>query len=539
MQLQSPKPPPPLSVDGRRGVWLVLWIFLVYSATITGLTSSNDGSHYALLRAIFDQQTVEISSYAEFTEDNDQSQVGSSLYTDRPPGTALMGLPFYALGRVLPRPSLPLPSRHDEENPALLLLLMAPVTFSMLTGWLFYRLLRRWELSSDAAFLSSLALAFGTIQWKYGTVFFSHAPAALLLMGALTCVQKLLREKSAASWGAMGGLGASLGMLVLVEYATLPLALAIPLWLLWQKRADFHPEAMPADSTLTEGSPQPVSVANPNRKGLLALGLGLLLPLLFLAWYNAAHFGAPWVTSYAYNVKYPWARSFWTTFDGSLVEGLEALLLFSRGKVMTTLHLGAPVWGVANQGLLLLSPVFLCAFMGTWDAWKETTSRPAIRREVVLVMTIALAYLLLFATHHTAHGGMRDGRYLAPFLPLLMAPLGFFVQKRVLARQPDATGLAYTLLFFGLMFLSIRGQALHIAFSYNYEYDLNRIRSMAADPRDLMGFLRSLFPNAWNLPYLLGIFGLLGGGGALLWKRVMSRESAQSLGPTPSGAELK
>ena len=50
--------------DRVLSVVLLILVSSVYYATSAGLTSSNDGSHYALLRAMVDEGRFEIETYA-------------------------------------------------------------------------------------------------------------------------------------------------------------------------------------------------------------------------------------------------------------------------------------------------------------------------------------------------------------------------------------------------------------------------------------------------------------------------------------------
>jgi hypothetical protein len=131
-----------------------------------------------------------------------------------------------------------------------------------------------------------------------------------------------------------------------------------------------------------------------------------------------------------------------------------------------------------------------------------------------LTTAIFLAYLLLFARHHTSHGFTGDGRYLAPFLGLLVLPLGFALDwllrpGRTPAGQAGRAALA--LLVYGLFYLSLLNQFLHIGRSYNYDLDLSALTMPLTGPQNWPVVLGSVFRNTANLPLLwLGLaVGLL------------------------------
>ena len=420
------------------------------------------------MRAMVDEGRFEIATYAHYAEGNDLARVGERIYSDRPPGTALLAAPFYIAGRVLPRIENLLPSRHDAKNPALVFVLLMPVLAGTLVVVLFYKLLLRWEVRPESALLATLALAFGTLHWKYSSVLFSHAPSALLMMLAVWIALRAawrggLRKRAAFV------LGFVLGMTVLVEYSNLLFVAMVLLFLI-------------------------TDVRNLNWRAWwqngIFLFLGGLIPAAFLAYYNRVNFGSPWTTSYAYAVNYPWASSLATTFDFPLLDGLRAMLFFSADERFL---------GHDNQGIFLLSPIVLLAIGGIWYLWQQR----ALRREALFILGVAFLYLLLFSKHHTLHGFTGDGRYFAPFIPLLVLPLGLWVDHNLLRDEPlGLREFVWLLLFFGLAYLSMRNTAVHIGYSFNYTLDLGQFDAFSTSPDNWGRFFSALFPNWRNLPLL-------------------------------------
>jgi hypothetical protein len=137
----------------------------------------------------------------------------------------------------------------------------------------------------------------------------------------------------------------------------------------------------------------------------------------------------------------------------------------------------------------------------------------AAGRVFVLTMGTFLVYLLLFSTHHTAHGFTGDGRYLAPFIPLLGLPLGYTVHWLYGRLRRDGQRVWLNLLVFGLLFLSWRQILLHIGLSYNYQLELSQLEPFVAAPQSWRTLYGRVFPNAANLPLLW----LVEGGLVLLW----------------------
>ena len=445
---------------------LFIVVSSVYYATSAGTTSSNDGSHYALLRSMMDEGRFRIETYAHFAEGNDLSIRDDVIYSDRPPGTALMAAPFYALGGVMPRPIHDLPTRHDEGNPRLAYVMMLPALAAAGAGALFYGLLRRYEVAEPAALLASLALAFGTTLFKYGGVLYSHAPSALLITAGIVLMIRLWCDD--ASHPLTGAaLGLILGLSVLVEYSNAIFAVILgsilTVHLVWSVR---------------------------EWRTLIAFATGAAIPAAFLAYYNTVNFGSPLTTSYAYAINYPWAASFATTFDVPWRQGLPGVLWY-----------GIDARDQPNQGLLLLMPVVWAALGGLVAFWRKR------RYEAGLILGVFVVYLLLFARHHTFSGFTFDTRYLAPFLPLLFVSLGF-VLAWMQSREWSIATMLLWMLFFGLLFLSVRNLLAHIAFSYNYHLDPGLVERSAATPENWSYILGNIFVNWRNLPLLWLVEGL-------------------------------
>jgi hypothetical protein len=483
---------------------LLLFLFLtsVYYATTSGLTSSNDGSHYALTRALAENKQFAIAPFDPYAEGNDIAVRDGVFYSDRPPGTALVATLFYGLGGLLPQPLAPLPSRHDADNPRLPYVLLLPVLAGAATAVLLYWFMRQLSVSAAAALLAALMFGLGTLHWKYSTVLFSHALSGLLVVATtvatvLIIVRPDRFSNPVRSWH-YGGLGFLLGLAVLVEYSNGLLVGLVGLFLLGSELVDGRSNG-----------------GYSLRRFLVVFGglaLGGLLPALFLAYYNQTNFGSPLTLSYAYAINYPWAGEFGTTFTFPLGSGLQAMLWWGEGAGWCD----GPCY---NQGLLLLSPLLLLALPGLY--WYGRSAP----RAAFFTTAVFLTYLLLFARHHTFHGFTGDGRYLVPFIGLLVPALGFALDW--LLRQKGRLGLALGLLaMYALFFLSLRNILLHIGFSYNYSLQLSRLDTLIARPENWLYLTGQIFPNTANLPLLWAVLGwgvLLYWTGKWAWSRRVKR----------------
>ncbi len=480
----------------QRSDWVISFVLFfalstLFYATTSGITSSNDGSHYALARTLIENKTFTLNQFDDYAEGNDIAITPDGrLFSDRPPGTALLTTLFYKMGDLLPTPPTLLPSRHDADNPNLATVLLLPVLAGAATAVLLYAFSRFVGITQPGALTAVLFFALGTVQWKYSSVLFSHALSGFLVAASLYLVVRM-GEKQGGTWWQALLLGLLLGFSVLVEYSNGLLVLIVMVYLLWVLRP------FTLHHTVT----------------IIGLAIaGGLISAAFLAFYNQVNFGSPFTLSYAFAVNYPWAGNFGTTFSYPLLAGLRALLYFGEGG-------GWCDPTCYNQGLLLLSPILIIAIPGTYFYCKQA------KKVCLLTTAVFLIYLLLFAKHHTSHGFTGDGRYLLPFLGLLVMPMGMALDrlyawtKRPL-RHHSVQALLQMISFlivYGLFFLSVRNIFLHIGRSYNYNLDLSQLDSLIARPQNWAYLVNSVLRNQANLPVLWSILGLILFVGLLIW----------------------
>ena len=277
---------------------LVLWALffvpvMLYVGAFNGITCSNDGSHYALLRSFVDDRSPIIDRFIDFTEKNDFSERGGHYYSDRPPGTAVLAAPLYVLGRALQSVTPEVPSKWDAGNRALLWLLLAPALALWLVGLLYFRLERGLGARPLFALLCCGAVLFGSPAFKYGTVLFSHAFSACMVFAAVFFGMRTERY----AWRSALLHGAVLGACVAVEYQNAVVVVIVGAWLFLTGRVRRW------DSVL-----------------VMAAGVLLLIGPLML--YFKLAFGGWLSTSYSARTADPWSQSIGSTFSGPMLHGL-------------------------------------------------------------------------------------------------------------------------------------------------------------------------------------------------------------------------
>ncbi len=447
---------------------LFVFVSSVYFATFVGVTSSNDGSHYALVRALVESRSFEISEYLSFTEFQDYSLNGDLRFSDRPPGTAFFAAPFYAFSRFFPEPVVVLPSKHDLGQPALLGVGAATAVAAAAAVALLYSLLRKYfAIRNFGAVMTALALAFGTVMWKYGSVLYSHSVNALLVMVVLTLVVHILRapNQHARYWFL---LGLSIGATVLVEYTNFVLALFLGIFLMvFIFRNVSETERI---------------------RAILALGMGTLISAGILLAYNALNFGGPFELS-TFNVDttiWPQNENFGTDFATPLLVGLQGMLF----------------WGSESQGLFVMAPFALLGLPGWLFLWKRSP------RDLLLFGGLFVIMLFLFSKSTTFNSLTNDARYQTPFLSLWFLPVALSLDSLFAQPRRGMVQMGWFFLVFGLLFLSVRNVFWHIALSWNYDLDVSQLVPASVHADNLKYLLSTVFPNAANVWWLWWLQGL-------------------------------
>lgn len=375
------RPEASMSVGWAAALLIVLG-YIYYSPSL--VRSPNDGSHLALTKAIVEDHTFCIDNHFANTSGIDYAVRDGHYYSDRAPGTAFMAAICVALGLDV------------KTFPAL-----AGVMVALLS----YALARRWA-GVYASLLTALAVALGTMVWRYAHLLFSHAPAAMLVLGAVYLALRLGGETRPPRWVAPL-FGWAAGFAAATEYQLLvltPLLAAYVLACRW-RQGGCHALGLLWPAALTWG---------------LAVSL--------LTFYHWRCFGSPWHTAYAYRPN--WQESM--AWSGDIGEGVRGLL-FGGGMV---------------RGLFTLSPVVWLAVWGYALQWRRQAA------EAALCLGGFVAVLVTIAGHVTWAGGTaQDTRYLTCVTPLLFLPLGVWIDRYMTqpstpARRFLTEGAFYLLLFF-------------------------------------------------------------------------------------------
>lgn len=280
------------------------------------------------------------------------------LYSKRGWAWPVLVVPFYGLSLL---------SSHVG---GLQIAHLASLLVTALTGSLVYACGRQLEFGPRVSLLGALGFGLGSIALVYAKFLFSEPLVGLLLTSsiwALLCCRRKCSFRMAALAGLLFGLAGA------TRLSTLTLAPVLGLYLLW------------ASSTADVSS----SGTRWRRVwgGLLAFGLGCLIPTVVNIAYNWVRFGSLLQSGYTSEAE---------GFTTPLWTGLYGLLL-SPGK-----------------GFFCYSPILLLALPGSVWMWRRR------RAEVLLVWGLFATTVLTYAAWYMWWGGSVWGpRFLVP----LAAPL--------------------------------------------------------------------------------------------------------------------
>ncbi len=296
-----------------------------------------------------------------------RSPIDGRLYPNKPPGATLPAIVAYATLEGVAALGGPTPTLRSLTIAARVLGGLVP---TLVLLWLAFRRLRARGAGccGDAAVL---VVALATPLTVYARLLFGHALAGCLLLTGMWLVYDA--TSTAASWrrALVGGMLAASA--ITVEYAAAFAGLPLAVLLAWRLR---------------QGAP---------RAPLLAAIAGALLPVIALAGYHTAVFGAPWSTGYHHVTDAGFART-----HG---EGLLGLGLPTGASLFEQL---VSPWG----GLLVWAPLVALALGWALSRWRTLDLEERLATAVLLVLTVVVMSL-------AQTGGWRVGpRYLVLAMPM-------------------------------------------------------------------------------------------------------------------------
>jgi len=360
-----------VGIRGRRELLLVALLLFCYGF-FQQVPAWNEYSRSDTIRALVDQGTTRIDTFQENT--GDKAFFQGHWYSDKAPGTALIGAPVYALEKLTA--SLAGQQTLSDQTAVQGLAFVESGIATAVLVLLLVRLLA--PLVGDGwAFVVGIAYGLGSIAFPFATMFFGHAASTAALFASFFVLHR---------WRSQGGrwlpllAGLLAGLAVLIEIPTVIGVAVLGFYALWI-----------------------------DRRGALAFIVGgLPMALLFGAW-NWVSFGSP------LNVGYM------NLLPGSFASGMsEGILGVGWPKVETA---GDLLFG--TRGLVRLAPWFVAVPAGL-----IALRNRAVRAEVLVCAAIVLLFVLYNAGYYLPFGGWTPGpRFLLPALPFAAVLVGFVPQR--------------------------------------------------------------------------------------------------------------
>lgn len=382
-----------MPLTARRRILLVgCVIFCSYGYFYEG-GGWNQNTRFALVRAIIEERTLRIDTYAENT--GDKAVLNGRVFADKAPGASFVAVPAVALVWIAQR----ITGTDVQARSAVIwrsyaaTLAGAAIPLTLATVAVFW-LAMLLGCDQRASAIAALVCGLGTPLWAYATILYGHGLAAGCLMCAFAVAFRMAGDSTPRRDIRLGlTTGLLAGWAVVTDYPSAIPVLLILAFAWWQARAS--------------GGARVLRLA-------VATVCGLAIAGAFLAGYSWLAFGSPFHIGYSSEPGYEGMRSG--------VFGVNSPKLSTVGEILFGSY----------RGLLPLSPVLIVAPIG-YGLWIRRRSTAPV---ALTAAAIVLYYFALTAGYYYWEGGWSYGsRHLGPALPFLaLAVAPAWQHGRVLAR---------------------------------------------------------------------------------------------------------
>jgi len=358
------------------GVFAILWAS--YAFFWQG-RDWNTASRLMLTYALVDRGTISIDGLDDQT--GDKALYRDHYYSDKLPGYSMLAAgPYAAIKAVFRLPPHPLDARGFAHWPADYgITLLTSGLLTAATGSLLMMLASDLGCGPRRSVLLGLAYGLATPAYVYATLAYGHQAAAACLLGSCALIRRDPDRREAIS---MAGAGFLAAYAAVVEIQVGPVSAILGLYA--------------------------AGLAASRRRsviGLIAFGLGALVPTLFLLGYNLVAFGSPLRMGYFYHATQRFA---------------------AVHNAANPLGLGRPDWSRLDdllvrpaRGLLWYAPIVLLTLPGL----VAMVARRMVGMAAVCAATMA-AVILVNLSYPEWSGGWSTGpRLLVPLLPFAMLPV--------------------------------------------------------------------------------------------------------------------
>ena len=356
----------------RRPLLLALFLitFCTYGAFFNG-GGWNQNAHFALTRAIVEQQTVRIDSYRWATFD--VSEHDGHVYANKAPGLSLMAVPVYAALHALVDPEQQRTVAFMTLAAWICTLAVCALPGGLLVAAIAHHLMRV-GIAPSTATAVSLTTGFGSMLFPFSSMLFLHTASALFLFVAWDLVVRHRRPLLA---------GVAAGMSGFFNYLCIPLAAGILI---------LH------------------GLRSRNRRAILLFSVGAIGPALALAAYQHAAFGNPFTTTL-------------DTLPAHFIDEGAVGGILRLPSPAALLHLTISPY----RGLLFSMPIL------AWGIWGAVRRRSSDAITALILTAILILANASFNGWHA--GSSYGPRYLIPIIPLLMVYSAYVWDAAILVRR--------------------------------------------------------------------------------------------------------
>jgi len=386
---------------------------LLFFISSAGINGSNDGSHFALAKSIYYNQSTEIKPFFNYVKCCDYAVKNGKLYSDRLPGNALLMMPFLAYSNFLKLIGLSHLGQKFETD--LVAVTLLPNLCALLGLVVLFLLFRQSGFDFFISLLSTIIYGLATLHWLEATHLFSHMPSLLFVLTAIYItfsvndVQKNQNLVYTAT--------ALVGFSTLIELQNILFLGPVYLYfLVTMGRRDF----------LNYKKWLPVFIKSITIAGFF---IGCLL------FYNYLTFDEFILKSNTYNPNFPEEKSFAESLGGDFVAGLGKLLIdFANLDLYYKWYEGK---NNDISGLLITSPILWVSVIGFFIFAKKAPYKALL---FIALITISI---LIGAFHKTALV-----RHIFTIQPFFFFPFAYSLQSVLRSEKYRKPGMIMITILF-------------------------------------------------------------------------------------------
>ncbi len=432
---------------------LAIYFLMVFLYSLnSGLTCTNDGSHFALVNTMVEHKSFELEENIRFAK-HDSAVSSGKIYSDRAPGFAFFLYQFnYALYPVkdfmqmIDFDSFAFLKTDYQEDQRICMLQLAPAFCCALIFLAIFFLLRQLSYKPQVSALVALSFCLGTILLKYGTLLYSHIFATLLVTLSYMFAIRYAKDKGKHFLCASTFL---LAYAVISEYMTIFLFLPLLIFYLYRSRKDF------------------LRVSH-----ITVFLVSGLIPAILLMSYNRMNFGGLFSLAQFHHSTYVFYHNFGSIFFGTdFLYNARTLLFFSPKYVSLadgTVTI-SPEYVTLFGGSVFLVFIFLLPF--TYTVLKKKPGP----EHILFLSGFILSAISIFA-YTLCTGGIdlnyRHMLFAVPLLAPIVAEVFASVEELSLRLKSKYAYVLFNLIFIMAIVYSLIFQLRHLRSSFQLRHEI-------------------------------------------------------------------